>query len=111
VLSRAAAGLSPAGGPGDPDLDPGRVWSIAYFFVARSVRGHGLMRHLLDGAIAYARRQGAAVVEAYPVDPDSPSYRFMGFVPAFESAGFREVGRAGIRRHVMRLELDTQDQT
>ena len=50
-----------------------------------------------------ARAKGATVVEAYPVAPDSPSYRFMGFVPVFEAAGFREVGRAGIRGHVMRL--------
>jgi hypothetical protein len=29
----------------------------------------------------------------------------MGFVPAFETAGFSEVGRAGIRRHVFRLKI------
>nr|PZN92019.1 MAG: acetyltransferase [bacterium] len=44
-------------------------------------------------------------MEFHPVDPDSPSYRFMGFVRFFEAAGFREVGRAGSRRHVMRLDL------
>lgn len=52
-----------------------------------------------------ARKQGAKVVEAYPVDPDSPSYRFMGFVGLFEKAGFAKVGIAGTRRHVMRLTL------
>ena len=93
------------GGPDGPGTDPGRVWSIACFFVARKARGHGLMAQLLGSAITHARRQGATVVEAYPVDPDSPSYRFMGFVPAFEAFGFREVGRAGTRRHIMRLEL------
>ena len=46
---------------------------------------------------------GATVLEAYPVDPDSPSYRFMGFVPSFAEAGFVETGRAGERRHVMQL--------
>ena len=44
-------------------------------------------------------------VEAYPVDPDSPSFRFMGWVSVFKAAGFREVGRAGTRRHVMRLKV------
>ena len=29
----------------------------------------------------------------------------MGFVETFDDAGFREVGRAGKRRHVMPLEL------
>ena len=43
---------------------------------------------------------GIPVIE-FPVDPDSPSYRFMGFVRFFEAAGFREVGRAGSRRHVI----------
>ena len=48
---------------------------------------------------------GAAVVEAYPVEPDSSSYRFMGLVGTFEAIGFIPVGRAGTRRHVMRLAL------
>ncbi len=60
------------------------------------------MRGIIQAA-EYARSRGASVVEAYPVDPDSPSYRFMGFVPVFEQAGFREVGRVGARRHVMQL--------
>ena len=42
---------------------------------------------------------------AYPVNPNSPSYRFGGFVPFFEREGFREVGRLGSRRHVMRLDF------
>jgi hypothetical protein len=29
----------------------------------------------------------------------------MGFVETFDKAGFEEVGRAGQRRHVMRLPL------
>ena len=81
------------------------IWSIACFFVHRRFRGQGLMRQLLDAAIAHARAGGARIVEGYPVDPDSPSYRFMGFVPLFEMTGFQEVGRAGSRRHVMRLDV------
>ena len=65
----------------------------------------GLGRQTLEAAVAHARGEGAKVVEAYPVDPDSPSYRFMGFVEAFAKAGFKEVGRAGSRRHVMRMEI------
>jgi hypothetical protein len=63
------------------------------------------MRAMLAAAVQTARRHGAKVLEAYPVDSDSPSYRFMGFVPVFRAAGFRHVGRAGTRRHVMRLDL------
>jgi GNAT superfamily N-acetyltransferase len=75
------------------------------FFVPRRLRRRGLMRRLLTAAVETARRHGALVVEAYPVDPDSPSYRFMGYTPLFRAAGFKLVGRAGSRRHVMRLEL------
>jgi len=63
------------------------------------------MARLIEAAVAHARKRGATVVEAYPVDPDSPSFRFMGLVSAFKAAGFREVGRAGTRRHVMRLKV------
>jgi hypothetical protein len=41
----------------------------------------------------------------YPVDRDLPSYRFMGFVGAFASTGFIEVGTTGERRYVMRFEI------
>jgi GNAT superfamily N-acetyltransferase len=91
---------------GGPDDDaPGSVWSLVCFFVPRRLRGIGIMRRLIAAAIDTAKRHGAKVVEAYPVDEDSPSYRFMGFVPVFADLGFREVGRAGTRRHVMRLAL------
>ncbi len=61
------------------------------------------MRRLIEAAVEHAAARGADVVEAYPVDPDAPSYRFMGFTPAFHDLGFEQVGTAGYRRHVMRL--------
>lgn len=79
------------------------IWSITCFFVRREQRGLGYTRQLLDAAVRHARKHGARVVEAYPVDPDSPSYRFMGFVSLFKGAGFTETGRVGTRRHVMQL--------
>lgn len=81
------------------------VWSLTCFFIKREFRGQGLVEEVLRAAIGYAARNGATVVEAYPVDADSPSYRFMGFVEIFRKAGFQEVGRAGLRRHVMRLPI------
>lgn len=88
----------------DTSSDEG-IWSIACFFVVRRLRGRGITRQLIEAAVGYARAHGAVVVEAYPVDADSPSYRFMGFVPVFEKAGFIDVGREGMRRHVMQLTL------
>ncbi|MDH3579316.1 MAG: GNAT family N-acetyltransferase [Hyphomicrobiales bacterium] len=73
--------------------------------MTRTLRGKGVTSKLLKAAIAYARAAGAKTLEAYPVDPDSPSYRFMGIVPHFEKAGFEHAGKAGTRRHVMRLGL------
>jgi len=87
---------------GSPDEG---VWAITCFFILRAHRKQGLTRQMLQAAIAHARKRGAKVVEAYPVDADSPSYRFMGFVPLFEGAGFEEVGREGTRRHVVRLRV------
>ena len=86
--------------------EEGAIWSIVCFYVKRDHRGTGLFDQLLKAAVVHARERGARVVEAYPVDPDSPSYRFMGFLPAFKSAGFREVKKAGKRRHVVRLEFE-----
>ncbi len=91
---------------GGPPAAPGEVvWSIVCFFVPRRLRGQGLVRQLIAGAVAHAREQGATVVEAYPVDESAPSYRFMGFVPVFAEAGFADCGMAGARRNVMRLAL------
>ncbi len=96
----------PLGGAENERESADEVWSIVCFYVQRAYRGGGLMRGLLEAAIEHAMGQGGKVIEAYPVREDSPSYRFMGFVSTFTSAGFRQVGRAGRRRHVMRLDLD-----
>jgi GNAT superfamily N-acetyltransferase len=88
---------------GTSDAD---VWSIVCFFVKRAARGKGIFERLLTEAITHARSKGAAVIEGYPVDPDSPSYRFMGFVASFMAMGFEEVGRAGSRRHVISFRTD-----
>ena len=37
-----------------------------------------MTKRLIGAAVDHARERGAAVVESYPVDYGSPSYRFMG---------------------------------
>lgn len=91
------------GGP-DAAADE-KIWSLTCMYVRRPLRGEGIGRQLIGAAIAHARKRKADILEAYPVAPSSPSYRFMGFVPAFEGFGFVELGKAGTRRHVMRLTL------
>ncbi|MBI1880028.1 MAG: GNAT family N-acetyltransferase [Chloroflexi bacterium] len=90
---------------GIEDEEEENVWALACFYVVRRLRGLGVTALLIEAAVQHARQKGATVVEAYPVDPDSPSYRFMGFVASFKAAGFEEVGRAGTRRHIMRRRV------
>ena len=82
-----------------------KVWSITCFFVLRTWRQQGLQKHLLEAAIRWAKENGAHYVEAYPVAPDSPSYRFMGFEPTFVDRGFTPQHKAGSRRTVMLKKL------
>ena len=84
--------------------DPG-LWSLTCFFIRADHRKQAGFAALLDAAERFAAQEGASVIEAYPVDPDSPSYRFSGFLPAFEDAGYVKVGREGTRRHVVRKAL------
>lgn len=81
------------------------VWAITCFYVKSGIRRHGIMARLIEEAADHARRNGGTSLEAYPVVPGSPSYRFCGFTPVFEERGFVEAGRAGLRRHVMRRAL------
>jgi GNAT superfamily N-acetyltransferase len=81
------------------------VWSLVCLYLKSEMRGVGVAKALIRAAAEHSRLRGADILEAYPVDPESPSYRFMGFVPLFKELGFTEVGQAGNRRHVMRLCL------
>jgi GNAT superfamily N-acetyltransferase len=97
------------GNLGGPDSVPeDKVWSLTCMYMRTALRGEGAGHQLIEAAIRYAEKRGAKVLEAYPVDPESPSYRHMGFIPAFEAAGFREVGTAGTRRHVLQLTLSAK---
>jgi GNAT superfamily N-acetyltransferase len=93
-------------GLGGPETEDGdKIWSLVCMFLKKDHRGGGIAHQLIDAAVKQAKKRGATMVEAYPVDPDSPSYRYMGFVPAYVEAGFKRVGSEGSRRHVVRLTL------
>jgi len=82
------------------------VWSIACFYIVKEFRDHGLIDQLIHEAKNYAKLNGADYLEAYPVEPDSPSYRFMGYISTFEKAGFSFVKMAGTRRYVMTYKFE-----
>jgi GNAT superfamily N-acetyltransferase len=91
---------------GGPEAEAGeKIWSLTCMFVPRSLRGEGIAHRLIAAAVEHARTNGATLVEAYPVLPASPSFRFGGFISAYERAGFVFSNMAGTRRHVMRLKF------
>jgi GNAT superfamily N-acetyltransferase len=90
-------------------VDDTAVWSVVCSYVARPYRGQGLQHRMLAAAIEFAREQGVAVLEAYPVEtagrsPDDSM--FFGARGLYEQAGFAEVVRRSPSRVVMRLDLD-----
>lgn len=89
-------------------VDDQPVWSIICFVVPAEYRGQGVAQALLDGAVKYARQQGATLVEAYPVDkPGRAHDEFMWFGAKgmFDKAEFEEVARRKPQRPVVRLRL------
>lgn len=75
-----------------PILDPVDAWVAVCFVVRAGFRKHGLMHHLLAGAVDHARANGASVVEGYPVDTGGDRVDvisgYVGTVALFEAAGF-----------------------
>lgn len=88
-------------------VDDRPVWSVIYFVVPSEHRGQGVAQALLDRAVAYARKQGATLIEAYPVDRPgraSDEAMWFGAKSMYDRAGFREVARRKPERPIVRLE-------
>ena len=90
-------------------VDDKPVWSIVCFFVDKAHRGQGVSVALIEGAVAYARKKGARIVEGYPVEPKKkpmpPVFAFTGLAAAYRRARFREVLRRSATRPIMRRKL------
>lgn len=90
-------------------VDEQPVWSVTCFFIRRDWRRKGLSSQLLAAASAFAKKQGAQVVEGYPTDPKSgpqaDAFVWTGLSGTFERAGFREVARRSPTRPIMRKRL------
>ena len=87
-------------------VDKRPVWSIVCFVVPPQFRGRGVARALLDGAIAYARKRGVALLEAYPVDKPGRSNddsMWFGAKSMYDAAGFEEVARRKPARPIVRI--------
>jgi len=86
-------------------IDEKPVWSVVCFFVAKSFRGKGVTVPLLRGAVEYAKKHGARIVEGYPFEPKRPmpaSFLWTGVASVFRKTGFVEVLRRSETRPIMR---------
>ena len=97
-----------------PHVDDLPVWSVWCIRVRPGHRGKGISHTLLEGAVEYARSQGAPAVEGYPVDNRGEkvdlTMAYVGTRALFEAAGFTlasetDATSGGFPRVVMRLDL------
>jgi GNAT superfamily N-acetyltransferase len=71
------------------------VWSVVCFYIEAGQRGSGVAAKLLAAGIQHARKAGARILEAYPLERAGASNAdaFTGPRSLYEKAGFRETGR------------------
>ena len=97
-----------------PYVDDLDVWSLWCFRVRPGHRKKGVMHALADGAVEFARGQGAPAIEGYPVDNGDArvdlTMAYVGTRRLFEQAGFEKAADttsvlSGFPRVLMRKEL------
>lgn len=90
-------------------FDDREAWAVTCFVIAKGHRRQGVGRALLRAAVDYAERNGASILEGYPMESRSnetpPMWAWMGFKTMFEACGFQVVERRSPTRPFMRLEL------
>lgn len=97
-----------------PHVDDLEVWSVWCIRVRPGHRGEGISHTLLEGAVDFARSNGAPAIEGYPVDNRGAkvdlTMAYVGTRKLFQKAGFRKAADTtsvlnGFPRVVMRLDL------
>jgi GNAT superfamily N-acetyltransferase len=97
-----------------PHVDDLDVWSVWCVRVRPGRRGEGISHALIEGAVAFARAQGAPAIEGYPVDNKGAkvdlTMAYVGTKKLFEKAGFTKAADTdsvlnGFPRVLMRLDL------
>jgi GNAT superfamily N-acetyltransferase len=77
-----------------PRFDDLDVWVIPCITVRKRARGRGIAVALIRAAVAYATKNGAPAVEAYPragAERTGDDNVYFGTEPLFRRAGFRVV--------------------
>ena len=85
--------------------DPAPLWRITCFFVAPSVRRHGVTPIALAAALRAIRRRGGGIVEAYPSTHPRAVATWFGGARTFRHQGFCVVAPFGRSNVVMRRRL------
>ncbi len=97
-----------------PHVDDEDAWSVWCIRVRPGHRGRGISHALLAGAVAFARSNGAPVLEGYPVDNRGAkvdlTMAYVGTKASFQDAGFTQAAETrsvlnGFPRVLMRLPL------
>jgi GNAT superfamily N-acetyltransferase len=91
-------------------VDAAPCWSIACLFIHKAHRRQGVSIRLLEAAAAFARTNGAVILEGYPVEPPPgkalpAAFAWTGLASAFRTAGFVEAARRAPTRPIMRRSL------
>lgn len=91
-----------------PDARP--AWAITCYFVRRDRRGAGMMVKLTEAAARYAAKQGATLVEAWPVEKAARAgcSGYTGVASALAACGFEEIARPRANRVYMRRGVGGQ---
>ncbi len=67
---------------------------------------------MAKAAVAYARQQGARIIEGYPVEPKKgrmpDPFVYTGLISTFQSAGFVETLRRSETRPIMRYSVGSK---
>ena len=90
-------------------VDEKEVWSINCFFIKKEFRNKKITNDLIVQAIKFAKKHGAKILEAYPLDVKRKDYpqvfAFTGFKNPFIKNGFTEVARRTKNKPILRREI------
>jgi len=90
-------------------VDERPAWHVVCLFVAKEHRRKGVSEALIAGAAKWAKKRGARLLDACPVEPRSDTvpdaFVWHGLASSFRKEGFVEVARRSPTRPYLRREL------
>ena len=85
------------------------VWSITCLVVEKKHRRQGISTYLVQSALAFAKGQGAEILEAYPIIPKKDKvpdvFAWNGIYSTFKELGFKVAAKRSNNHPVVRIVL------